>query len=148
LSFDPGTGVTQGFPTHVQTIAVQPDGKVLLGGRFGAVSGAGAQGVARLNGDGTRDTNFFSPQIGEGISVYALAIKPDGKVLIGGEFVEVNSSPRAHISRLNANGSLDPSFNSGIGTTGPISPFVYALALRPDGRTVIGGGFTAVNHFA
>jgi uncharacterized delta-60 repeat protein len=148
LTFDPGTGVTQGFPTHVQALALQADGKVLVGGRFGAINDAGAEGVARLNTDGSRDTNFFSPQIGSGITVYSLATQPDGKVLMGGEFVEDNGLPCGHVARLNANGNLDLTFNAGIGTTGPVSPFVYALALRSDGRVLLGGGFTAVNHSA
>jgi hypothetical protein len=67
---------------------------------------------------------------------------------MGGEFIVVNGTNRNYIARLNTNGSLDTTFNPGIGAMGPINPFVYSLLLQPDGEVIIGGGFTSVNRLA
>src|SRR5207245_922133 len=72
-------------------------------------------------------------------NVLAVCVQPDGKVLIGGEFSNIDGVGRAGIARLNANGSLDTSFNPGNALS------VYALALQPDGKILVGGDFTALN---
>src|SRR5438034_8681485 len=54
LSFDPGSGVNGA----VSLIAVQPDGKVIIGGGFTAVKGLVRHGMARLNADGSGDSSF------------------------------------------------------------------------------------------
>src|SRR5262249_40113691 len=74
-------------------------------------------------------------------TVYALAVQPDGKLLLGGFFTQVNGTPRARIARLNADGSLDTSFDPGSGANN----FVQALAVQPDGKVLLGGGFSQVN---
>ena len=71
--------------------------------------------------------------------MFSLALQPDGKLLIGGNFTSYNGTPRNRIARLNADGSLDASFNPGTGANSS----VYALALQPDGKLLIGGDFTA-----
>ena len=59
-------------------IAIQDDGKILIGGQFSGVSGAARSNMARLNSDGTVDTSFNAGSIG---IVKAIAIQPDGKYL-------------------------------------------------------------------
>ena len=54
LSFDPGSGVNG----PVNTVAVQPNGKVLIGGQFTTVKGLARPGLARLNADGSGDSSF------------------------------------------------------------------------------------------
>src|SRR5258706_146651 len=148
-TFNSGTGVTQGFPTQVYTVALQSDGKLLIGGRFHVYNGKGAEGVARLNPDGSLDTNFVTANlIGSGIRVYSVTPQPDGKVLMGGEFAGVHSIGAKYIARLNTNGTLDTSFNAGAGPTGPFPPYVHSIVLQPDGQVVIAGGFTSVNRSA
>ena len=68
-------------------------------------------------------------------------MQPDGKVLIGGSFTSVNGTNRNRIARLNADGSLDSSFNPGTGANGA----VRAIVVQPDGNVLIGGNFTTVN---
>ncbi|HZQ45826.1 MAG TPA: Calx-beta domain-containing protein, partial [Verrucomicrobiae bacterium] len=63
-----------------------------------------------------------------------------GKILIGGDFTMVNGSPRNHIARLNADGTLDAGFNPGAGPNGS----VRAIAIQVDGNVLIGGIFTSV----
>jgi hypothetical protein len=68
-------------------------------------------------------------------------LQPDGKVLIGGEFTTFNGTSRNRISRLNADGSLDLSFDPGAGADASVS----AITLQPDGNILIGGDFLTVN---
>jgi uncharacterized delta-60 repeat protein len=73
--------------------------------------------------------------------VHAVLLQPDGRVVIAGEFFNVNDTGRPRVARLNADGSLDASFDPGSGLNGP----VYSAALTPDGRVLVAGDFTSVN---
>jgi uncharacterized delta-60 repeat protein len=138
-TFDPGTGAND----EVLRLALQTDGKVLIGGRFTEVGGVARNRIARLNANGTLDATF-DPGTGTNGTPWHLALQPDGKVLIGGSFTEVNGVARNRIARLNANGTLDAAFNPGTGTNGaPLH-----LALQPDGKVLIGGEFTEVDGVA
>src|SRR5437773_12343565 len=77
---------------------------------------------------------------GSGLSgvPYAIAIQPDRKIIIGGEFATVPGLARNNIARLNADGAGDPGFNPGAGADG----LVRSVALQPDGKIVVGGWFT------
>jgi len=142
-----GTGLNFGSPTTVDALALQPDGKVLIGGNFETYNGLGAECVARLNTNGGLDTNFNTSNLnGAGFGVYALALQPDGKVLLGGNFPQINSVNRNYIARINTNGSLDSTFNPGIGGMAPLTPYVYSIALQTNGEVVIAGGFTSMNR--
>jgi|GEM_PF-2042229 len=134
-----------GVDTGVEVMALQPDGKVLLGGSFTSVNGMARANLARLEPDGSVDEGFLDGMAGPDGYVAAIALAPDGKIVIGGEFESVNGSPRAHFARLGADGSLDPDFASGVGGT---DRFVNALAVKSDGRVVIGGPFTEVDGIA
>ena len=122
----------------VEAIAVQSDGKILIGGQFSTYAGTARQYVARLNSDGSLDTTFNSSS-GANNSVYAIAVQSDGKILIGGDFTAYAGKTRQRIARLNSNGSLDTTFNSSSGANGG----VYAIAVQSDGKILIGGEFTA-----
>ena len=138
LSFDPGTGVNG----SVNALALQPDGRVVVGGAFSVVNGTSRQRIARLNADGSLDLSFDPGTNGfSGGSVRAIAVQADGKLLVGGDFTSYNGVPVARIARLNANGSLDASFDPGTGASGS----VYAVTVQPDGRILIGGAFNSVN---
>jgi uncharacterized delta-60 repeat protein len=121
------------------SIVPQSDGKVLIGGAFRTVHGAARGRVARFNADGSTDYTFMNGLSGAGDTVYAMAVQPDGKVVIGGAFTNVNGVTRYRIARLNADGKLDDTFSSSAS-----SP-VYAIALQSDGKIVIGGAFMGVN---
>jgi uncharacterized delta-60 repeat protein len=135
-TFNPGTGAN----SRVRTLALQPDGKVIIGGRFTTYNGTSRDYIARLNADGTLD-NTFNPGTGANDQVQTLALQPDGKVIIGGDFTSYNGTSRNRIARLNADGTLDNTFNPGTGTNSE----VYSLALQPDGKVIIGGEFTTYN---
>jgi uncharacterized delta-60 repeat protein len=126
----------------VYTTAVQPDGKILIGGDFYAVNGVPRRALARLNVDGTLDTAFQTNL--QGI-VYSLQIQPDGKILVGGAvLLNLPTRQRLNFFRLNADGTSDDAFNAGEGVAGGT---VYTSVLQPDGKILIGGNFDGLNGF-
>src|SRR5207302_968804 len=103
----------------VYCVAVQPDGKILVGGDFTTLSPNGGASVtrnriARVNADGTLDSGF-DPNANS--SLYCLAQQADGKILLGGIFNSLQpngaASPttRSRIARVNADGTLDTGFD-------------------------------------
>ena len=157
-SFNP---VGAGPNGAVRTLALQPDGKLLVGGDFTTYNGAAAPGrLLRLNADGSLDATFNPGGSGPDGTVAALALQPDGKVLVGGGFTTYNGAAApGRVLRLNANGSLDATFNTPNGQPGAgpnangTANFagntgVAALALQPDGKVLVGGGFTTYNGAA
>jgi len=135
-SFNVGTGAN----ALVQAIALQTDGKVLIGGSFTTVNDEARNYITRLNSNGSLDASF---NIGAGANgvVRSLTLQADGKVLIGGGFTALNGVSINRIARLNSNGSVDASFNPGTGA----NDFVKAITLQADGKVLIGGEFTTMN---
>src|SRR5436190_4327461 len=143
-NFNPGSGATttNNLPHTVSTLALQRDGRVILGGRFQKFNNVTRSYIARLNSNGSLDASFTPVVDGPDIVVVsALAVQPDQKILIGGEFTSVNGTPRNHIARLNPDGSLDTTFDPGIG----LDASVQAFALQTNGAVIIGGLFSTVN---
>lgn len=127
-------------------MAVQSDGKIVIAGQFTAVNGVPRQNVARLNPDGSLDAAWSSQYaFGANGPVYAVAVDAQGGVIIGGSFLSAGDAPRSNLARLDGtSGKVDPAFggpaeNFGTGGT------VRAITVRPDGRIVIGGEFSAVH---
>jgi uncharacterized delta-60 repeat protein len=142
LSFDAGAITTQFAPTFVNAIAVQPDGKILVGGFFDSVNGVARQGLARLNADGSLDTGFVPPFALS--AVKAIAVQPDGKILVGGSFDLGIVNGYRMIVRLNANGSLDSSFN--VIPSQINQDTVFSIAIEPGGNVLIGGSFFFISN--
>lgn len=133
----------------VKALAIQSDGKILIGGQFHSVLPAGSStatsiwGIARLNADGTLDSTFQNAPAGKVKSnhnVRGIAVQPDGKIVIGGYFTAIDGTPINRIARLNANGTLDTSFNVGTGSNGNIED----VKLQSDGKILISGSFTNI----
>ena len=118
--------------------------QIVIGGDFTSVNGIGMNGVAVLNMDGTVDTTF-NPGIGPDGTVNAVAVDFLGRIIIGGYFDQVSGVISGGVARLNSDGSVDTTFNPGIGTYNPVTGYtdpVYALAVQADGRILIAGGFS------
>jgi uncharacterized delta-60 repeat protein len=151
-SFDPGAGIGGGFPTSASVHAIVPlaDGKFLLGGSFLTYNDTSRRGIVRINANGSLDTSFDSGGVTGGSEIVSNVIpQPDGKILIGGNFVFIGGVRRIGIARLGVNGALDTSFSSDPG----LNNSVHAAALQPDGKVLIGGIFDVVhgatrNNFA
>ena len=137
-SFNPATA-TNGL---ILATAVQPDGKVIIGGSFTSYAGVARNRVARLNTDGSLDTTF-NPGSGANDQVNAIALQPDGKVIIGGFFTVVSTTITRRVARLNPNGSVDTSFNPAVGfdQTNGADNTVTEIQLLPDGKVMIAGAF-------
>jgi uncharacterized delta-60 repeat protein len=100
----------------IKAMALQPDQKILIGGKFTTVNGTPAKRLARLNTDGTLDTGFVPDTlITNNTFVSSIQVLADGKILVAGDFGPVGS-PTDFISRrvlrLNADGSLDSTLTS------------------------------------
>ncbi len=147
-SFNPGAG-TEGPLGGGMTkcLALQQDGKILIGGQFFKYDNISTGGVARLNSDGSLDTTFNLENGGAWGFVYAIAIQPDGKILIGGNFSHYNGVIRNRIARLNTDGSLDTTFDPGSGAGEPehLGRVVHSIALQSDGSMFIAGDFPVYN---
>jgi len=132
-TFNIGTG----FSTTVNSIAIQSDGKILVGGGFTTFTGSTQNRLIRLNSNGSKDTSF---DIGSGFNsaIYSVAIQSDGKILIGGDFTTFTGSTQNRLIRLNSDGSKDTSFNIESGFNGAVDPITF----QSDGKILVGGNFT------
>src|SRR5687768_6657101 len=137
-SFDPGSGIDG----SVSSIAVQPDGKLVITGSFRTVEGLVRPGLARLNADGSGDATFNPGPAANDVFGHA-SLQPDGKVLVTGNFTTANGLDRTGVARLNPDGSRDGSFNSTIGPIGASNS--GRIAVQPDGKVLVGGIFTTAD---
>jgi uncharacterized delta-60 repeat protein len=133
------SGVTDGLP-QIEAVAAQSDGKVIAGGVFTAINGEPHVDLVRFNTDGTID-HTFGVTLGAYGSVRAMLIQPDGKIMIAGQFRAIDNTGAGKVARLNADGTIDSSFNPG---TGPDS-IVWAMTQDSSGNTYIVGDFLNVN---
>lgn len=125
------SSITSDFEIH--SIALQIDGRILLGGSLTEAGAATLTGLTRLNADGSLD-HGFSPVVDGSPrqSVERIVLQPDGKILLAGNFTKVNGVARNSMARLNPDGTLDLDFY-------PLAELsnehnVYDLALQPDGK--------------
>jgi uncharacterized delta-60 repeat protein len=129
--------ITGAMGTAVIATAIQPDGKILIGGLFDSVLGVARNNIARLNTDGTLDTTF-DPN-GNG-AVFSIVVLKDGKILVGGRFTSIGGQARNCIARLDKTGLAD-SFNPALNGVGP---FIRAIAVQADDKILVGGYFTSI----
>ena len=137
-SLDTVSGLRQRRSGVVNCLLVQADGRILIGGDS-TVHSSTRYRVARLNVDGSVD-GTFNPSNTVPTAVNAVGAQSDGKVVIGGAFTTVAGASRYDVARLNADGSLDSTFNTSTGISAPVN----ALAVQSDGKVIIGGQFTTV----
>ena len=144
LSFYPGTGARVpmiNYEANVTALAVDSLGRSVIGGNFSRINGLLCGGIARLLPDGGVDPGFLLGSGVNGGSISSIALQPDGKALIAGWFFQVNGATCPTIARLNADGTVDSTFNSVNGA----SYSVYSTAVQPDGRIVVAGDFSSFN---
>ncbi|MFY8009147.1 MAG: T9SS type A sorting domain-containing protein [Flavobacterium sp.] len=171
-NFNPGSGFvyeSSGTPSSLNLLAIQPDGKFYVSGKFSTYNGTVVNRLIRISSDGSLDTSFstgtgfqfsyLGPLSGslfydEG-DIYCMVIQSDGKLVIGGNFESYNGVAHRNIMRLNADGSIDASYHNGKGTwTNPSTYLdstvrrgeIYKMVTTPDGRIIIAGGFNWYNY--
>ena len=114
----------------VGDVAIQPDGKILIGGVHGYSPGDMSY-LTRLNADGSLDTTFQTREL-PNTYVTSFVLLPNGKIVV---------AEYRNVLRLNPDGSVDPTFNAGTGANGPVN----AMLLLSTGRILAGGHFTSFN---
>src|SRR5678816_2689674 len=122
----------------INAIAVQPDGKILIAGLFSRPDRGLPYQIVRLNEDGTRDPSFAAGAVADQ-NIMCTVIDSDGRILIGGYFLEVQGVFLNGIARLKKDGSIDSSFVPELGVES-----VRAIAMQKDGRILIVGFFQRV----
>jgi len=141
-----------GFELPAKPI-VQADGKILI---CSTIATGGPSGndffIARFNVDGSFDTSFdFDGQVtvdfaGRSEGCNALVLQADGKIVAVGSSSDTTPNADFAVARLNADGSLDPTFGAGSGTV--LVPFdlgdnnsdtAGAVTLQPDGKILVAG---------
>ena len=138
-TFNAGTGLNN----TANCVAIQSDGKILVGGATitqysGSLIGTGS---LRINTDGTRDTTFnTNAGFLTNFTVYSIDIQSDGKIVVGHGATSYSGSAVTRLTRLNDNGSVDTTFNPGT-----INNAVYAVKIQPDQKILINGAFTTVS---
>lgn len=138
-NFYTGSGVTT--VSGINHILVDQQNRILVTGSFVTFNDTVVNRLARIKPNGGIDTSFHT---GGGFDnfVYGLCEQTDGKILVTGDFAVYDNNLSANkIVRLNENGSIDNSFNTG---TGP-NATVWKSIIQPDGKIIIAGDFTEFN---
>jgi uncharacterized delta-60 repeat protein len=125
-SFDLGTILPVGSTQWIYDMALDNSGRILLAGNFSSIQGVSRTNVARIFPDGSLDESFDATAaiFNQGLTFYVnqIVVAPDGKVFLSGS---------GGIIRVNADGTLDPTFFKMTGNP---------IALQPDGKLLIGSG--------
>jgi uncharacterized delta-60 repeat protein len=127
---------TEGFGYVNKTVA-QSDGKIIAVGLFQRANGTRTNGITRFNADGTLDTSFNSGS-GANLAIRAVALQPDGKIIIGGAFTSFNNQTVNRIVRLNSDGSIDSSFSLTVAFNNQIND----ISVLSNGKIMVGGQFS------
>lgn len=135
LGFDPGGGAIG----QISTLALTPNGRVLVAGSFTNFGASGAAGLTRLLPNGDVDSSF-SAALPFGTALSSVELQPDGRVLVAGAIPGGAGSDKS-VRRLFSDGTFDPSFDAGVGAAPAFTSFPNCLELQPDGKLLVGGSF-------
>ena len=155
---DPTFNPEQGLNGIGRAIALQKDGKVIVGGEFTTANGIKSNRIVRFDSNGKVDKTFST---GDGFDddVLAIAVQPDGKIVVGGKFQKFNGEYRMGLARLNNDGSIDQNFNVGRGVHTDQNGWVHGLAIQKKGwsntvsepkdsfKIIVAGCFTRYDNF-
>ena len=125
----------------VHTLLEQPDGKIVIGGVFDHVGSLARLNLARLNADGSPDATFSASLPGTS-EVEALALQPDGRILVASDTIYNGGNSVGYVTRLNTDGGTDANFQQP-----NTDSWIRALSLQADGKILVGGAFTQVNGY-
>lgn len=120
-----------GFISAVSPLA---DGKIMVGGRFGAIGGVVRRNLARLNSNGTVDSSFYLTVDDTGVPDIQFTPYLGGKILVSGGFSMLAGAARRRMALLNGDGSPDAAFVPALG----LNP--QAVSVLPDGRILVTEG--------
>jgi len=144
-SFNIGTGFSYtdtGYKSYVGTIIVQPDGKVIVGGRFNRYNGNSISGIIRLNTDGSVDNTFNAnfPNFTGGKRVNDIRLLSDGSMIVVGDFNYITGTTATDIYKLSSTGAVLNTFGTSPNT---ITDEIYSVDVLSTGKIVAVGDFTS-----
>jgi uncharacterized repeat protein (TIGR01451 family)/uncharacterized delta-60 repeat protein len=157
------TNINEGYGTGINACAIQPDGKILIGGRFDTYNGTTVRSMIRLNTDGSIDPTFTFHYSWISDKVNQICLLPNGEMLVSGHFfttVPAVATMKTDLVKLLPNGDIDPTFTQGF--FGPLSSSsnfnpqsicvncsvyqVQKILVQPsDGKILIAGSFDNYN---
>jgi uncharacterized delta-60 repeat protein len=138
LAFDIGFG----FNGNVNTLAVDNNDHILVGGNYTAYNGKYRNYIIRLNPDGLVDDSF-SIGTGFNLPVNSIDIEANGNIIVAGGFTSYNGRTIRGIARLSNLGVLDHSFNTGAGTNS-----VKSIKILRNNSILLGGLFRFYNNIS
>ena len=153
------TDVGTGRHDRGEDVALQSDGKLVVGGWYQSASKGKEFGLVRYNSDGSLDGTFGNGGIvrtsfgSKDDAITGIAIQSDGKIVAGG-YATVSNRLTFAVARYNTNGTLDKTFDGdGKVTTNVVSlgEEIKDIMIQPDGKIVaVGNAETAsgVTDFA
>ena len=151
LTLDPTFLTTGPVGGSIRDMKVLPNDQILVVGSFNSFNGStSGRGIALLNPDGTPDNTFNAGGLGIDASsiIGACDIQADGKILIGGFYlITYNGITVKNMIRLNANGSIDNTFNFHYLAFTDINfntSTINEIKVQPDGRILVGGNASGV----
>lgn len=133
------TNIGVGADNAVKDIALQSDGKIIVGGFFNNFAGQASYKLIRLNANGAPDYTM----IVNGTSVNTLAVQTDNKILVGGQFTQVGGQSCPNFTRLNSDMTDDAAFRANLGTG--FNGVVHDIVVQSDGKIIVVGDFTMLN---
>lgn len=139
------TAFTPTLDGAVNTMAVSPDGKLLVGGAFKTVNGVATRQIVALNpADGSTISSWAGRSDG---GVVRTMVVRGTKLYVGGAFHYFNGTAHSLLARLDADtGAIDSSFQIDASVPRAGTEFVWTLDVAPNGSTLVAGGnFTQVN---
>jgi len=135
-----------GTNQFVNDFKVLPDDKMILAGSFTNFNGTTVDKICKLNSDGTIDTSFFTAIGFQNESIQSVFVQNDGKILVGGAFKNVSAALHQGVLRLNADGTLDSSFQACSYSNNTALGNVNAVAALSDGKILVSGLFNKFNN--
>ncbi|HEX9959912.1 MAG TPA: FG-GAP-like repeat-containing protein, partial [Pyrinomonadaceae bacterium] len=137
---DTGFNLSSQISGRIDAVAVQTDGKILIGGNF-RFNNRKNYGVFRLNPNGSIDSGFTPNILTPAPNIFnypfgasVLALQPNGKILVGGNFLNYGNSGRDKFLRLNTDGTVDASYN--------VTGSGQRMLTQSDGKIVVVGTLT------
>jgi uncharacterized delta-60 repeat protein len=116
-------------------IILRPNNKFLVGASRSASVGIYPATPFVLNSDGTRNTGFNSAYKNDVAAAYVfdLFVQPDDKIVIAGRYLSVPSTQKGFVARLNADGSVDSTFQ----ISEEEGKVFKTVTLLPDGKILV-----------
>lgn len=146
--YDPSFPIGNAFNVDSQTpdeyqimsLDVLNDGTVICGGQFDEYSGVLVKDLIRIKPNATLDYSFL-PFVGCNNTVFCTAVDQNNRILAGGSFTMYNNEAHGRFIRLNEDGTIDHSFNTGTGADDEVK----SIAVQYDGKIILGGKFKHFN---